>query len=39
VSGAGVGASFFDGLLRIDVAKGIRPSNGVRASMYVDARF
>lgn len=39
VSGAGVGASFLDGLLRIDVAKGIRPSNGVRASMYVDARF
>lgn len=39
VSGAGVGASFFDGLLRVDVAKGIRPSNGIRASMYVDGRF
>lgn len=39
VSGAGVGASFLDGLLRVDVAKGIRPSGGVRAAMYVDARF
>jgi hypothetical protein len=39
VSGAGVGASFLDGLLRIDLAKGIRPSGAVRASMYLDARF
>jgi hypothetical protein len=39
VSGAGVGASFMDGLIRLDVAKGIRPTGGVRASLYLDARF
>ena len=39
VSGAGVGASFMDGLVRMDLAKGIRPSGGVRASLYLDARF
>lgn len=39
VSGAGVGASFMDGLVRVDLAKGIRPSGGVRASLYLDARF
>jgi hypothetical protein len=38
-SGAGVGASFMDGLVRLDLAKGIRPSGGVRASLYLDARF
>ncbi|HEY5085782.1 MAG TPA: ShlB/FhaC/HecB family hemolysin secretion/activation protein [Gemmatimonadaceae bacterium] len=39
VSGAGVGASFMDGLIRMDLAKGIRPLGGVRASLYLDARF
>ncbi|MGI9091213.1 MAG: ShlB/FhaC/HecB family hemolysin secretion/activation protein [Gemmatimonadaceae bacterium] len=39
VSGAGVGASFLDGLIRLDVAKGIRPTGGVKASLYLDARF
>ena len=39
VSGAGVGASFMDGLVRLDLAKGIRPRGGVRASLYLDARF
>ena len=39
VSGAGVGASFMDGLVRVDLAKGIRPRGGVRASLYLDARF
>ena len=39
VSGAGVGASFMDGLVRMDLAKGIRPRGGVRASLYLDARF
>jgi len=39
VSGVGVGASFLDGLVRFDVAKGVRPANGVRAMMYMDARF
>jgi hypothetical protein len=39
VSGAGVGASFMDGLVRMDLARGIRPNGGVRASLYLDARF
>lgn len=39
VSGAGVGASFLDGLIRLDLAKGIRPVGGVRASLYLDSRF
>ena len=39
MSGAGVGASLMDGLIRFDLAKGIRPERGVRADMYVEARF
>ncbi len=39
VSGAGVGASFLDGLVLMDLAKGIRPVSGVRASLYLDASF
>jgi hypothetical protein len=39
LAGAGVGASFLDGLIRADVAKGIRPAGGVRVYLYVDARF
>jgi hypothetical protein len=39
LSGAGVGASFVDGLVRIDVAKGIYPEKSVRANLYVEARF
>jgi hypothetical protein len=39
LSGAGVGASFMDGLVRIDVAKGIYPEKSVRANLYVEARF
>ncbi len=39
VSGAGIGGSFMDGLVRMDLAKGIRPRGGVRASLYLDARF
>ncbi len=39
LSGAGVGASFMDGLIRIDVAKGIYPEKSVRANLYVEARF
>ena len=39
LAGAGVGGSFLDGLIRADVAKGIRPSGGVRVYLYVDARF
>jgi hypothetical protein len=39
LSGAGIGASFMDGLIRIDVAKGIHPEKAVRANLYVEARF
>jgi hemolysin activation/secretion protein len=39
LSGAGVGASFMDGLIRVDVAKGIYPEKSVRTSLYVEARF
>jgi hypothetical protein len=39
MQGAGVGASFLDGVLRFDVARGIRPVNGWRAEFYVEARF
>jgi hypothetical protein len=39
LSGAGVGASFMDGLIRVDLAKGIYPEKAVRANLYVEARF
>ncbi len=39
LSGAGVGTSFMDGLIRIDVAKGIYPEKSVRANLYVESRF
>jgi hypothetical protein len=39
LQGAGVGASILDGVLRFDVAKGIRPVSGWRAEFYVEARF
>jgi Haemolysin secretion/activation protein ShlB/FhaC/HecB len=39
LSGAGVGASFMDGLIRLDVAKGIYPEKSIRANLYVEARF
>lgn len=39
ISGAGVGVSFLDGLVRFDLAKGIRPNRGVRADLYLEARF
>jgi hypothetical protein len=39
MSGAGVGASFMDGLVRFDLARGIYPQKKVRASLYVEARF
>ncbi|HJP85377.1 MAG TPA: ShlB/FhaC/HecB family hemolysin secretion/activation protein [Gemmatimonadaceae bacterium] len=39
LSGAGVGASFMDGLIRADLAKGIYPEKSVRANLYVEARF
>jgi hemolysin secretion/activation protein ShlB/FhaC/HecB len=39
ISGAGVGASFMDGLVRFDLAKGIRPTAGVKGYLYLEARF
>lgn len=39
ISGAGVGVSFLDGMLRVDLAKGIQPNRGVRGYFYLEARF
>ena len=39
LSGAGIGASFMDGLIRLDLAKGIYPEKSFRANLYVEARF
>jgi len=39
LSGAGIGASFMDGLVRVDLAKGIYPEKSWRANLYVEARF
>ena len=39
ISGAGVGVSVLDGLLRLDAAAGIRPSRGVRVDLTLEARF
>ncbi len=38
-SGVGVGASFMDGLVRLDLARGLFPRKGFRADMYIEARF
>jgi hypothetical protein len=39
LSGAGVGASFMDGLIRFDLARGIYPRDQFRADIYLEARF
>jgi hypothetical protein len=39
LAGTGIGLSALDGLIRLDVAKGIRPAGGVRGYLYLDARF
>jgi hypothetical protein len=39
LSGAGVGVSLLDGLVRIDVARGIWPERRWRADLYLEARF
>ena len=39
LSGAGVGASFLDGLFRIDVSRGIHPEQRWRGDLYLGARF
>lgn len=35
----GVGASLLDGLLRMDLARPLRPASGVRLELYMDAIF
>jgi hypothetical protein len=39
LSGAGVGASIMDGLIRFDVSRGIYPRKRFRVDMYVEAKF
>jgi hemolysin activation/secretion protein len=39
MSGAGVGYSMLDGLVRLDAARGIFPREETRVSLYLDARF
>ena len=39
ISGVGVGASFLDGMARIDVARGIHPKWQTRVDLYFEARF
>jgi len=39
MSGAGIGASFLDGLIRSDLAWGIYPTKRLRFDLYLEARF
>jgi hypothetical protein len=39
ISGAGVGLSVLDGLMRFDVARGIWPQEQWRVDLYLEARF
>jgi hypothetical protein len=39
LSGAGVGISLLDGLMRLDIAKGLRPNRGIRVDLTLEARF
>lgn len=39
MSGVGVGASIFDGMLRLDVARGLYPQKAVRIDLSLEARF
>ena len=39
MSGAGVGLSLMDGLIRADLARGIYPSTRFRFDLYLEARF
>jgi hypothetical protein len=38
ISGAGAGAAIFDGLIRLDVSRGIRPTHSWRADLYLEIR-
>lgn len=39
LSGVGVGASFMDGMIRMDVARGIHPGKQVRVDLSLESRF
>ena len=39
LSGVGIGVSGLDGLIRVDVARGIYPRQETRVNLYLDARF
>jgi hypothetical protein len=39
MSGAGIGASFMDGLIRSDLAWGIYPTKRLRFDLYLESRF
>lgn len=39
LSGVGVGASVMDGMIRLDVARGLWPQKAVRVDLSVEARF
>jgi hypothetical protein len=39
MSGVGLGASVLDGLVRLDLSRGLYPRKGFRVDMYVEARF
>ncbi|HEX6047656.1 MAG TPA: ShlB/FhaC/HecB family hemolysin secretion/activation protein, partial [Gemmatimonadaceae bacterium] len=39
LSGAGVGASIMDGLVRFDVSRGFYPRKQWRVDMYIEAKF
>jgi hypothetical protein len=39
ISGAGIGASILDGLIRLDIAHGFNPNHALRADLYTSARF
>jgi hypothetical protein len=38
-SGAGVGVSLFDGVFRVDLARGVHPGRGWRFASYLESRF
>jgi hemolysin activation/secretion protein len=39
LSGVGVGASMVDGLIRLDLSRGLYPRKQFRLDMYVEAKF
>ena len=39
ISGAGIGWSVLDGLIRMDLSRGIYPRQRMRLDLYVEARF